>query len=85
MDDPGGNLIRLGVSGPDRGRVSYWDHECESDSDTILCEFRTRVQSAKGTINVCCASPDVNQLLRLTGVDQLLKIYPDQHSALNSF
>src|SRR5262249_51415156 len=33
MDDPGGNLICLGVSGPDRGRVYYWDHECEPGPD----------------------------------------------------
>ena len=197
MEDPGGNLICLGGSGPDRGRVYYWDHECEPDRNewdgrvetagnidlitgsfaeflsglrmtegveppseigpgaqarptaerrgrlrlepsrgvtvvhfvdprfihdqeclelsdqleglaadagkwlfllnlenvqylgsvalTLLCEFRTRVKSAQGTIKVCCASPDTNTLLRLTGVDKLFEIYPDEHSALRSF
>jgi anti-sigma B factor antagonist len=197
MDDPGGNLICLGVSGPDRGRVYFWDHECEPDPDewdgrvetagnihpitrsfaeflrgirmregaeppseieraararemaerrgrlrfehsrgitivqfvdrtfihdpeclelsdqlerlaadagnkrfllnlenvqylgsdalTILCEFRTRIVSAQGAIKVCCASPDIDMTLRLTGVDQLFEIYPDQPRALSSF
>ena len=56
-----------------------------SDALTILCEFRTRVKSAHGTVKVCCLSPDLNKLLRLTGVDQLFEIYPDQNRALNSF
>jgi cell wall assembly regulator SMI1 len=29
MNDPGGNLICLGVSGKERGRVYLWDHEGE--------------------------------------------------------
>jgi anti-anti-sigma regulatory factor len=28
----------------------------------MLCDFRTRVKSAQGTIKVCCASPDINDL-----------------------
>jgi anti-sigma B factor antagonist len=51
----------------------------------MLCDFRTRVNSAQGTIKVCCASPDINDLLRLTGVDRLFETYPDQQSALRSF
>jgi anti-sigma B factor antagonist len=56
-----------------------------SDALTILCEFRTRVKSAQGTVKVCCASPDIIDLLRLTGVDKLFEFYPGQQSALNSF
>jgi cell wall assembly regulator SMI1 len=32
-NDPGGNLILLGVSGPDRDKVFFWDHELEADED----------------------------------------------------
>jgi anti-anti-sigma factor len=195
MDDPGGNLICLGVSGPERGRVYFWDHECapnprewdgrletaenidliagsfaeflsgirmtesaepraapgaqarpmaeargrlrlehsrgvtvvhfvdhkfiddqaceelndqleslEADPGkkqfllnfenvqylgavalTMLCDFTMSVQSAQGTIKVCCVPPDIDTLFRLTGVDRLFKIYPDQQSALSSF
>jgi hypothetical protein len=31
--DPGGNLILLAVKGPDRGKIFFWDHENEVDSD----------------------------------------------------
>lgn len=32
-DDPGGNLILLSVKTPDRGKVYFWDHEMEADTD----------------------------------------------------
>ena len=31
-EDPGGNLICLSVSGPNRGKVYFWDHEGEGKS-----------------------------------------------------
>ncbi len=33
MDDPFGNAICIGLSGPHRGRVYFWDHENEPDDD----------------------------------------------------
>jgi hypothetical protein len=33
MDDPFGNAICLGLTGKHRGRVYFWDHECEPDPD----------------------------------------------------
>jgi len=30
-DDPGGNAICLGISGNERGKVYFWDHEMEAD------------------------------------------------------
>jgi hypothetical protein len=33
MDDPFGNAICVGLSGPHRGRVYFWDHENEPDGD----------------------------------------------------
>lgn len=33
MNDPFGNAICLGLSGPHRGRVYFWDHENEPDDD----------------------------------------------------
>jgi hypothetical protein len=33
MDDPFGNAICLGISGPYRGRVYFWDHEQEPDPE----------------------------------------------------
>ena len=30
-DDPGGNAICLGMSGNERGKVYFWDHEMEAD------------------------------------------------------
>ncbi len=34
MDDPFGNAICLGLSGPQRGHVFFWDHEAEPDPET---------------------------------------------------
>lgn len=31
--DPGGNLVCLSLKGPDRGKVYFWDHEMEADTD----------------------------------------------------
>lgn len=31
--DPGGNLILLAVTGPQRGKVFFWDHEQEADDE----------------------------------------------------
>ncbi|MEO8361909.1 MAG: SMI1/KNR4 family protein [Vicinamibacteria bacterium] len=33
MDDPFGNAFCLGIEGPSRGRVYFWDHEEEPDPD----------------------------------------------------
>jgi hypothetical protein len=33
MDDPFGNAVCVGLSGPHRGRVFFWDHENEPDDD----------------------------------------------------
>lgn len=33
MDDPFGNAICLGISGNERGKVYFWDHEMEPDDD----------------------------------------------------
>jgi hypothetical protein len=33
MDDPCGNAICVGIIGSYRGRVYFWDHEREPDSD----------------------------------------------------
>jgi hypothetical protein len=33
MDDPFGNAFCLGLSGPNRGRIFFWDHEEEPDPD----------------------------------------------------
>jgi len=33
MDDPFGNAICLGLSGPHRGQVYFWDHENEPEDD----------------------------------------------------
>lgn len=32
-DDPGGNALCIGISGDRRGRVYFWDHECEPDPE----------------------------------------------------
>jgi hypothetical protein len=33
MDDPFGNAICLGIQGPHRGNIYFWDHEMEPDPD----------------------------------------------------
>jgi hypothetical protein len=33
MDDPFGNAICIGLTGTHRGRIYFWDHEREPDSD----------------------------------------------------
>ncbi|MBN1611689.1 MAG: SMI1/KNR4 family protein [Polyangiaceae bacterium] len=33
MDDPFGNAICIGLRGDARGRIYFWDHECEPDDD----------------------------------------------------
>jgi anti-sigma B factor antagonist len=49
-----------------------------------LCDFVTRVEAAQGTTKFCCVSPDLKELFRLTGVDQLFDIYDDEHDALGT-
>ncbi len=31
--DPGGNLVLISVKGTDRGKVYFWDHEMEADTE----------------------------------------------------
>jgi hypothetical protein len=50
-DDPFGNAICLGVSGPHRGRVFFWDHENEPDPD----KWDGRVETA-GNIDLLANS-----------------------------
>ena len=33
MDDPFGNAICIGLTGEYRGKMYFWDHECEPDSE----------------------------------------------------
>jgi hypothetical protein len=41
MDDPFGNAICVGLTGPHRGRVYFWDHENEPDSQAWDGEVET--------------------------------------------
>jgi anti-sigma B factor antagonist len=50
-----------------------------------LCDFVTRVEAARGTTKLCCVSPDLKELFRLTRVDQLFDIYDDEHDALATY
>jgi len=50
-DDPFGNAICLGVTGPQRGRVYFWDHENEPDS-----EFWDGSIETAGNIELICDS-----------------------------
>jgi anti-sigma B factor antagonist len=52
---------------------------------TKLVLFRKKVEAAKGTIKLCGLSSDMQELFRLTRVDQIFKIYPDEKSALDAF
>jgi hypothetical protein len=51
MDDPGGNAICLGIRGPHRGKVYFWDHEEEPDPD----EWDGQVETA-GNLEVIAES-----------------------------
>jgi hypothetical protein len=64
MDDPFGNAICLGVSGPHRGRVYFWDHEEELDPD----EWDGSVEQAGNIVRVADSFASfVARLLRLGG------------------
>ena len=52
---------------------------------TLLCDLAARVKSGKGTIKICCASPDTDTFLQMTGAAKLFEIYPDQRTALSLF
>jgi hypothetical protein len=63
MDVTAGNLICLGISGPDRGCVYFWDHECVPDP----YRWDGRVETA-GNIDLIAGSfSEFLNGLRMTG------------------
>ncbi len=52
-NDPGGNLVCLVVSKPDRGKVLFWNHECGDSSGLSLL-----ADSFTSFLDSLCAVPE---------------------------
>ncbi|MDR3639145.1 MAG: STAS domain-containing protein [Isosphaeraceae bacterium] len=50
-----------------------------------LMNFDKRVKQQRGTLKFCGLKPVQLELLRVTGLDRVFQLYPDEQSALDTF
>jgi anti-sigma B factor antagonist len=63
------------------GKVQY----CSSTVLGKLVGFKRRIDAAKGKLKLCCIHPDLLVPFKLTGLDKVFEIYPEEQAALNKF
>ncbi len=63
------------------GKVQY----CSSTVLGKLVGFKRRVDAAKGKLKLCCIHPDLLVPFKLTGLDKVFEIYPEEQAAINKF
>jgi anti-sigma B factor antagonist len=63
------------------GKVQY----CSSTVLGKLVGFKRRVDAAKGKLKLCCIHPDLLVPFKLTGLDKVFEIHPEEQAALNKF
>lgn len=63
------------------GNVQY----CSSTVLGKLVGFKRRVDGAKGKLKFCCIHPDLLVPFKLTGLDKVFEIYPEEQNALDKF
>jgi anti-sigma B factor antagonist len=50
-----------------------------------LINLKKKVGAVKGKLKLCCIHPDLLEVFRITRLDQVFEIYPDEQGALNKF
>ncbi len=50
-----------------------------------LINLKKKVGAVKGDLKLCCIHPDLLEVFRITRLDQVFKIFPDEQGALNTF
>jgi len=63
------------------GKVQY----CSSTVLGKLVGFKKRVDAAKGKLKLCCIHPDLMTPFKLTGLDKVFEIHPEEQNALDKF
>jgi anti-sigma B factor antagonist len=56
-------------------------------SDTLanLINLKKKVSAVKGKLKLCCNQPDLREVFRITRVDQVLEVYPEEQAAFDKF
>ncbi|MGC8640603.1 MAG: STAS domain-containing protein [Isosphaeraceae bacterium] len=63
------------------GNVQY----CSSTVLGKLVGFKRRVDGGKGKLKFCCIHPDLMVPFKLTGLDRVFEIYPEEQAAIDRF
>lgn len=50
-----------------------------------LINLKKKVGAVKGKLKLCCIHPDLLEVFRITRLDQVFEIYPEEQQALNKF
>lgn len=50
-----------------------------------LINLKKKVGAVKGKLKLCCIHPDLLEVFRITRLDQVFEISPDEQTALNKF
>ena len=50
-----------------------------------LINLKKKVGAVKGKLKLCCIHPDLLEVFRITRLDQVFEISPDEQAALNKF
>ncbi len=50
-----------------------------------LINLKKKVGVVKGKLKLCCIHPDLLEVFRITRLDQVFEIYPEEQSALDKF
>ena len=50
-----------------------------------LINLKKKVAAVKGKLKLCCIHPDLLEVFRITRLDQVFEIYPEEQSALDKF
>lgn len=64
----------------DLAEVTFMD----SSGLGVLLAVHRRLAEVRGSFSVCCAGPQVRQVLGITGADRVLSVHTDLHEALRS-
>jgi anti-sigma B factor antagonist len=63
------------------GNVQY----CSSTVLGKLVAFKRKVDAVKGKLKLCCIHPDLLVPFKLTGLDKVFEIHPEEQAALDKF
>ena len=50
-----------------------------------LINLKKKVSAVKGKLKLCCIHPDLLEVFRITRLDQVFEIYPEEQTALDKF